>query len=303
MAKIIHHEQKSSDKFGVYLIRKAADMELIKQREKVHYKPIFTTILSENYRYPRNIEYNILDIGGCKVEVISRKKKEKLYAILHLHGGAYVLDYNDTYRKVAKKYLSFVKNVTIYSPRYSLAPQHPYPTALNECIGIYKYLLKKFKPENIIFTGDSAGGGLSLAMGLYLKDHDLPLPKAMILLSPWTDLAETGESYKTNYEKDMMFGKGTIPLNIKGYAGDHDLFTPYISPKYGNYEDFCDLLMFVGGDELILSDTLDVAEKLDNCEVHEYKGMFHVFPLAFNKMSSSRMAWKLMKQFVRERFN
>lgn len=304
MTKIFHHEQKTSDKIGVFILKRGAKRVKLIRRAHVHFKFFFTLELSEDYQYPRYVDYQILEVSGIKVEVISKKSQKKKNAILHLHGGAYVFDYSDTYRKASKKYLDFMDNLSVFSPRYSLAPEHPYPAALNECVNIYKYILKSgYKPENIIFTGDSAGGGLALAIGLYLKDHNLPLPKAMITLSPWTDLAGTGESYRENYDKDPLFGHGTEPLDIKAYTGNHDLYDPYVSPKYGNFDDFCKVLMFAGGSELILSDTLDLAAKLKDAEVHVFEGMFHVFPFGFNKMKSARTAWQLMKEFVRDKFD
>jgi epsilon-lactone hydrolase len=301
MGKIINHQQSRSDKLIVTLLKQAAKLYLVRDRADVHFKLIFTNELSENYKYSRGIKFETIDVSGCKVEVISKKKSIQKYALMHLHGGAYVLNYNDTYRKAAKKYLNFKDNLTVFSPIYSLAPKHPFPEALNDAVNVYKHMLQMgYKPENIMFAGDSAGGGLSIATGLYLKENNLPLPKAMITLSPWTDLTQTGKSWEDNKFNDPLFGEGTNPLNVKAYTGDNDLYNPLISPKYGDFEDFCNLLMIVGGHEVILSDTLDVAEKVDNAIVHEFAGMFHVFPLAFNKMKSARIAWKIMKKYLNE---
>ncbi|MDT8336561.1 MAG: alpha/beta hydrolase [Candidatus Izemoplasmatales bacterium] len=140
------------------------------------------------------------------METVFYKNEEQKYALIQLHGGAYVSGYNDTYRKVAKKYLKSNRNLKVFSLCYSLAPENPFPKALEESIALYQYLLLNgYKPENIIVAGDSAGDGLTLALGLALKDKQIELPKAMITMSAWTDLADEGISYQKNLYKDPFF--------------------------------------------------------------------------------------------------
>jgi len=302
MTKYVFHKQKLSDKFGVGLVKFAFKFKAARERYNFKFKVVFTNTLSNDYSYGKNIDYQFIDINGTKTETIYFKNKENKFALIQLHGGAYVSGYNDTYRKVAKKYLKSNENLKIFSLCYSLAPEYPYPKALEEAIDLYQYILKEgFKPNNIIIAGDSAGGGLTLALGLALKDKSIPLPKAMITMSPWTDFAAEGESYEKNKDKDPFFGKGTAPLAKTDYAPETEFKNPYVSPKYGNFTDFCDLLMFVGGHELIESDTLDLAEKAKNATVHDFEGMFHVFPLGFNKMASSRSAWRIIYEFINEK--
>ncbi|MGD9762057.1 MAG: alpha/beta hydrolase fold domain-containing protein [Candidatus Izemoplasmatales bacterium] len=299
MARYIFHKQKLSDKFGVGLVKFAFKFKAARERYNFKFKFAFTNTLSKKYSYGKSITYDIIDINGTKTETIYYLNQESKYALIQLHGGAYVSGYNDSYRKTAKKYLKSNKNLRIYSLCYSLAPKHPFPKALEEAIDLYNYLLDNgYKSQNIIIAGDSAGGGLTLALGLALKDKKIPLPKAMITMSAWTDFAAEGMSYEKNKLNDTFFGIGTSPLPKKDYAGDMDFRYPYISPKYGDYTDFSDLLMFVGGHELIESDTLDLAEKVENAIVHDYDGMFHVFPLGFNKMASSRSAWRIINEFI-----
>lgn len=280
-------------------------MNNVKEHGVVDFKSIYTSKLSPDYRYPRNILREDLNLDGLVVETIQRKNTDPKYALVHLHGGAYVLDFNDTYRKVALTYLNSKKDMKVFSPIYSLAPKHPFPAALEEVVRLYNYLLEKGYPaEKIVFAGDSAGGGLAIATSLYLRDHGFPLPKALIVMSPWTNLAMNGESHQRNKYIDPLFGEGTKPLNVHAYVRRNDVTNPYISPKYGDFTRFTDMLMFVGGDELIESDTLDVAEAAkENNEVyvHDFDGMFHVFPLAFNMMHSSKTAWKLIREYLNEK--
>lgn len=301
MTNYYFHKQKCSDKFGVGLVRFAFRFKAARERYNFKFKMAFTNKLSKRYSYGKKIDYNIIKVNDVMVEVIKYKESSPTHALIQLHGGAYVSGYNDTYRKVARKYLETNSSLQIFSLRYSLAPKHPFPKALEESVDLYKHLLSRgFKPEQIIVAGDSAGGGLALALGLALKQENIKLPKAMITMSAWTDLAAEGESYEKNCEVDPFFGKGTVPLDKKAYAGDHDLHNPLISPKYGDFTGFSDLLMFVGSHELIESDTLGLRDKLENATIHNFEGMFHVFPLGFRKMASSREAWRLIRTFIEE---
>ncbi|MCK5731942.1 MAG: alpha/beta hydrolase fold domain-containing protein, partial [Tenericutes bacterium] len=193
-------------------------------------------------------------------------------------------------------------NLKVVSPIYSLAPEKPFPNAFNEVITLYKHLLKQgYKSENIIIAGDSAGGGLAIAVSHYLRDNAIPLPKALITMSAWTNLAMNGESHESNKYIDPMFGVGSEPLDINAYVREHDVLNPYISPLYGNYDQFTDMLMFVGGAEIILSDTLDVAEEAkanNEVFVHNFLGMFHVFPFGYRKMASSKKAWEIIQNYI-----
>lgn len=299
------HKQQPSDKFGVTLMKLAQNLDIVKYRKEVHFKFFYTTGLSNRFRYPKYVDFERLNIEGLIVERIERRDPKPSYALIQLHGGAYVYDYNDTYRLSALKYLKSDEHISVYSPIYSLAPKHPYPQALNEVINLYKYLLDNgYDGDHIFISGDSAGGGLALAVSLYLRDHNIPLPKAIITMSAWTNLAMNGESHKRNKKVDPMFGEGSQPLNVRAYTRKHDVTDPYISPKYGDYKKFTSLLMFVGSHELIESDTLDVAEKAKDTNevyVHNFEGMFHVFPFGFGKMASSRKAWKIINEYLNDK--
>ncbi|MFA7075313.1 MAG: alpha/beta hydrolase [Candidatus Izemoplasmatales bacterium] len=299
MAQYFFHKQKLSDRFGVSLVRFAFKFKAARERYNFKFKFAFTNTLSKKYSYGRKIDYKFIDIDGTKTETIFFKNEKSKYAIIQLHGGAYVYGYNDSYRKTAKRYLKTNRQIQVYSLCYSLAPEHPFPKALEEAIDLYKYLLNEgYSSDQIIIAGDSAGGGLALALGLAIKDRSISMPKAIITMSAWTDFLADGESYEKNKEKDPFFGKGTTPLPKEAYASKQDFRNPYVSPKYGDYSSFSDLLMFVGSHELIESDTLDLANKIENAEIHNYEGMFHVFPLGFNKMASSRSAWRVIDEFI-----
>ncbi|MDP3129752.1 MAG: alpha/beta hydrolase fold domain-containing protein, partial [Bacillota bacterium] len=157
-----------------------------------------------------------------------------------------------------------------------------------------------------IVVGDSAGGGLALALGLWLRAQKIALPKAIITMSAWTDLAQEGESYLRNFTLDPLLGAGTNPLDVRAYAGTHDLHEPTISPAYGTFNGFPPMMMHVGSFELLESDTLTVARKASevgvDVSVSIYRGMFHVFQLAFDLIPEAAKAWTEIGDFIQGQF-
>ncbi len=150
------------------------------------------------------------------------------------------------------------------------------------------------------------GGGLSLALGHYLKRHRISMPSKFLLLSPWTDLALTGESLKYNRKRDPLFGETKDSMIYQRiYLGTCKVRFPYISPLYGTFDGFPPMLIQAGEFEMLLSDSLRLAKKAEKSGVKvqktTYPGMFHVFQMAFAWVPESRMAWKEIEQFLKKR--
>lgn len=237
-------------------------------------------------------------------DTAERLLTENREVVLQLHGGGYIGKIRNAYRDFAVLYAKMKGERAVLSVDYRVAPEDPYPAALEDAYAAYRWLLDMGCSEKqIIIAGDSAGGGLALALCLYLKDKGESLPKKLVLMSPWTDLAATGDSYETNFEKDPLFGN-TINSMIysNAYYGDKDPKTPYISPLYGEYQGLPPMLFQVGGDEMLLSDSARTAKKAKEagCEVKltVYDEMFHVFQLGMKKMKESREAWKEVEEFL-----
>ena len=153
-------------------------------------------------------------------------------------------------------------------------------------------------------AGDSAGGGLALALIHYLKDHKMPLPAGVVTMSAWTDLSLGGESYDTMYELDPLFGNSRHSMIYEcSYIGDADVTDPYISPLYGDFTGFPPMLMQVGEHEMLLSDTIEAARKAREAggrvRVSVYGEMFHVFQMCLNLIPESREAWAEVGEFLR----
>ena len=224
--------------------------------------------------------------------------------ILQLHGGGYIGPMKNAYRNFAVKYSELNGGCTVVTPDYRVAPKDPFPAALEDCIDAYQWILSKgVKEEQIVIAGDSAGGGLTLALGHWLKDKGQAMPKAMITMSAWTDVACSGESYQTNFDKDPLFGNTDESMIYrKDYMGDHDLTDPYLSPLYGDPTGFPPIHMQVGSYEMLLSDTEEFAKKASksgvSVELVIFEGMFHVFPMAGALVPETKEAWKAIEQFL-----
>ena len=224
--------------------------------------------------------------------------------ILQLHGGGYIGAMRNAYRMFAGLYCEVSGGMSVLTIDYRVAPEHPYPAALEDAVAAYQYLLDEgWFAEQIIVAGDSAGGGLAMALCHYLKDHHMMLPCGIIAMSPWTDLLASGESYDTNYEKDPLFGNTRDSLIYnKDYVGDHDPMDSYISPLYGDFRGFPPMLIQAGSYEMLLSDSVRVAAKARHQGVRVrlsiYEGMFHVFQMAAKMMPESRRAWVEIGKFI-----
>lgn len=298
MGKYIFHQHHLDDLLAIQLVKLGFVIKKVLSKLKI--TDHFYERLTKGYRYPKSMDWQTMYHQDVKVETLSYKHRSSDHCLLQLHGGAYLYDFNDNYRRMAKKYIKIHPDFKVYSPYYALAPQDPFPKALNQVFALYKTLLETYPAEKIIFTGDSAGGGLALALAYEIYDQDLPLPKAIICMSPWTDFTAKGSSYEENKHKDLFFKVGNTKLDKAAYAGDYPYTHDKISPKYGDYAKLPNLLMFVGGNELIKSDTVDIGLKHDKAIVHEFSKLFHVFPLGFKFMSSARQTWYIIENYLNE---
>ena len=224
--------------------------------------------------------------------------------ILQLHGGGYMGAIRNAYYVFAGLYNEVSHGCSVLCPDYRVAPEHLYPAALEDAVAAYQWLLDGgWYGEQIIVAGDSAGGGLAMALTMYLRDHHMPMPGGIVAMSPWTDLTASGESYDTNYEKDPLFGKTRESLiYLSEYAGSHDKMDCYISPLFGDFRNFPPMLIQVGSTEMLLSDSVSVAAKARQqgikVRLSIYEGMFHVFQMAYLNIPESKKAWMEVGKFL-----
>jgi len=232
-------------------------------------------------RLPEDIKVSPVNIDGLYAEWISPAQSIKDKVILYFHGGGYVSGTCYSHRSITAK---FVKGSGIGALlfEYRLAPEQPYPAALEDSLAAYHWLLDQgIDPLSIVFVGDSAGGGLCLATLLALRDQGTTLPAAAVAYSPVTDFKCTGKSYQTK-AKVCLSPEGMAPALAKHYAGDKDPGLPYISPLYGDLYGLPPLLIYAGEDETLCDDSVRFAEKAKDAGVEVTlrigEGMFHCYP-------------------------
>ncbi|MDO5155199.1 MAG: alpha/beta hydrolase [Eubacteriales bacterium] len=260
----------------------------------------------KEWECPDHFVLEKIDMGIFSMELLSSAQKQRKGVILHLHGGGYYGKLHNTYRKMAGLYNEVSDGFDVLSVDYRVAPENPFPAALEDAVCAYRWLLAQGYEGNQIFVvGDSAGGGLALALCLYIRDHAIVMPKGIVTMSAWTDLTKSGESYQENFDIDPMFGKATDSIVYKeGYFKEVDPHHPYISPINGAYQGFPPMLMQVGEYEMLLSDTLEVARKAREAGVlvkeHVYNGMFHVFQMGLLFYPEAKDAWVEVGRFIRK---
>jgi acetyl esterase/lipase len=234
---------------------------------------------------PEGVEYQSVDAGGVPAEWAIPAGAGEDKVLLYLHGGGYSVGSIVSHRKLVG-HLAKAAGVRGLSVGYRLAPENPFPAGLDDAVTAYAWLLGEgIAAAHIGIGGDSAGGGLALATALALRERGLPAPAGLVLLSPWTDLASTGESLRTNLGKDLLIrGVNDDAPGVTSYAGDNDVKNPLISPLYADFSDFPPFVVHVGGDELLLDDSTRLAEwaSAAGCDVtiEVWPDMQHVFQIA-----------------------
>jgi monoterpene epsilon-lactone hydrolase len=202
-------------------------------------------------------------------------------AVLFLHGGCYVFGSAATYRELIGR-LSLATGMWVLAPDYRLAPEHPFPAALDDALATYRWLLSTgTKPGSVVIAGDSAGGGLALATLVALRDAGDPLPAAAVLLSPATDLTCSGDSYASRAESDPLFTREQVVTLVANYLASADPASPLASPMYADLAGLPPLLVHVGSDEVLLDDSTRLAERATaagvNVDLKVWDGMWHEF--------------------------
>lgn len=232
-------------------------------------------------------------IAGVPCERISPPTADDTTCILYLHGGGYLLGSRHSHRGLAGHLANAVGAQAVLA-EYRLAPEHPFPAGLDDAVSVYQALLEEFDHRSILISGDSAGGGLSLATVMRLRDEDLPLPAGVALISPWTDLAGTGESLVTNAEVEIMLDPDRITEIADLYHPGTNAEFPYVSPLYGDFTGLPPLLIQVGDEEILLSDSIRVAERAEAAGVavalRVWPRMWHVWHMFTPWMPDARRA-------------
>jgi len=220
--------------------------------------------------------------------------------VLYLHGGAFVAETPQLHGALLAR-ICREGRARGLMPSYRLSPEHRYPAALDDCMAAYRWLLDEgHDASRIVVAGDSAGGNLTLALLLRARDEGLPLPAGAVALSPVADLTYSGDSIQRNDGVDDMFSANMMDAMVPVYLADRKLCTdPHVSPVFGDYAGMPPLLLIVGSSELLLDDSVRVAQRCPGAQLLVWNGMPHVFP-AFDFLPEAREATQRIGRFVRE---
>lgn len=242
--------------------------------------------------------------GGVPGEWIVPPGAEESRVLLYLHGGGYVIGSVNTHRDMVSR-IARAAQARALAIDYRLAPEHPFPAAVEDATAAYRWLLASGMPaERIVIAGDSAGGGLTLATLLALRDAGDLLPAAAVCISPWTDLAVTGESMDTKADVDPMIRKAEAIEGAKLYLAGADPKTPLASPLYADLSGLPHLLIQVGTHETLQDDSVRLAERARAAGVdvtlEQWEEMIHVWHFFAFILPEAQQAIDRIGQFVRE---
>lgn len=221
------------------------------------------------------------DVNGVPAEWVSAPGSAADRAVLYLHGGGYVLGSIATHRELAAR-ISEASRARCLVLDYRLGPEHRFPAAVDDAVAAYRFLLDSgFDPAHLAIAGDSAGGGLTVATLLALRDAKLPLPATGVCISPWVDLAGEGESMTTKEAVDPMVTRGPLLALAKHYLGGADPKAPLASPLWADLRGLPPLLIHVGTNETLLDDSTRLAERARKAgvdvELEAWPEMIHVW--------------------------
>jgi len=261
--------------------------------------------LERGARVPKDLHIEADELAGLEARWLSSAHSRKDKILLYIHGGAFLFTMPRSYNALVGNLLQRLE-MTAVLPEYRLAPEHPFPAAVEDCCAVYEALLEKgYSSKDIVVMGDSAGGNLSLVLLQYLVKKQLPLPSCAVFLSPATQFSERTPSAVENRYKDPIFPKQATQAVFANYLQGNLALTkdPRVSPMNGNFEGLPPLLFIAGSTEILRDDSVLAAEKAQaagvdaTCSVW-YK-MPHVFQL-YDFLPETKRSMDDIASFVRK---
>lgn len=246
-----------------------------------------------------------VDAGGVPSEWVMAPGCDMSRAILYLHGGGYAIGSLNTHRRLAYD-ISAASAAKVLLIDYRLAPEHPFPAAVDDAAASWRWLLQQgFAANRMAIAGDSAGGGLTIATLVNLRDKNLGLPACTVAISPWVDLEGVGNSMTTRSAQDPMVQKDGLLWMAKMYLNGKDPRTPLAAPLHADLKGLPPTLVQVGTAETLLDDGIRIAEKMHAAGVDArlaiWPNMLHVFPLFAPILSEGRDGCIEIGTFIRSK--
>ncbi len=244
--------------------------------------------------YSNEVVIESVDCDGVPSEWVGAPGASENKILLHFHGGGYVIGHPKGYRNYNSR-MSEVTSARVLAVDYRLSPEHPFPAAVDDTLAAYKWVLAQgYDPAQIGFMGESAGGGLVFATLLAACDDATPLPGAAIAISPWIDLANTGDAHTFNAEADPMIAPTVLDTFTAAYLNDTDPKTPLASPLYGELRGLPPIYLLAGSTEVLLDDARSMFMKLSRVGVDTTMEvapeMPHIWPIFAYEIPEGRGA-------------
>lgn len=248
-----------------------------------------------------------ISMGGVRALVARPRGERPTGAVLYLHGGGYCVGSPSTYKGLVT-HLAVAAGASVYVPDYRLAPEHPYPAALEDGLNAYRWMLDhQLSPKRIVLAGDSAGGGLALATTLAIRDEGFPQPVGVVLISPWTDLSCNSPSRTDNAKIDPMIRTSWSKQCAAHYLDGRPVDDPACSPLFADHKGLPEMLIQVGTDEVLIDDATALADQCQAAGVEVtlqiFDGMWHVFQSSVGAMEEADEAIEKIAHFLRSRWS
>ena len=264
------------------------------------------SVAARIFRTHRKVKVSCIKAGGIPSEWLCPNHAPTDRVLMYIHGGGFITGSTKTHRSFVSK-IAFLSQTCALSVNYRLAPEYPFPAGLEDCITAYRWLLQTgIASGKIIVAGDSSGGNLAMALLIAMRDAGEPLPAGAIGISPTTDLALSGESYKTRADVDLFFGRAgrKVSAIYKNYFGDNDPAHPLISPVYADMKGLPSILLQVGDHEVLLDDSVQFAARARKAGVDicfsVWPEMMHDFQLYETFIPEAREAITQIVSFIKE---
>jgi len=276
---------------------KLADLSIKEQRAQME-------VSLTQFQLPTDMRCESINAAGVPAEWITTPGVVAERVIYYLHGGGYVMGSVNTHREMVSR-LSRAANARVLILNYRLAPENPFPAAVDDSTTAYRWLLSiGVDPTQLVIAGDSAGGGLTVAALVALRDAGEPLPRAGVCISPWVDLECLGESMATKADIDPMVTRDSVLMLAKAYLGDANPRTPLASPLYADLAGLPPLLIQVGTTEALFDDAKRLADRARAAGVdvilEPWDDMIHVWHLFAAILPEGQQAIDRIGEFVRQ---
>ncbi|WP_097459337.1 alpha/beta hydrolase [Mangrovitalea sediminis] len=241
-------------------------------------------------------------LDGFKAHWLAHGRQCDARVILYFHGGGYVIGSNRTHLELAGR-LAQAARAQVMMLEYRLAPENPFPAALEDAVAAYRYLLdRRVDASRIVLAGDSAGGGLAISAAMRLRDQGFPGPAGVVAMSPWLDLTCEQAANSPARARDPLISAQRIRYLARQYAGEHPLDHPGVSPFFGNIAGLPPLLVQVGADEALSAECEAFAVRARGegveMDLQVWPEMFHVWQFAAGLLPEGREALQQIGEFV-----